>query len=70
MIHLTITAEAVTDLLTPGIMSPNKLIEGLPQGVELVNITYDAPSGMVAYFFDDGKIEITKANIKYVVQTS
>ena len=70
MIHLTITAEAVTDLLTPGIMSPNKLVEGLPQGVELVNVTYDTPSGMVTYVFDDGKTETTACNIRYVVQTS
>lgn len=69
MIKLRITGEAVTDLLTPDLMTPgSKLVEGLPKDVTLVGVGYDNNEGIVEYIFDDGKEEESVAKIKYIAE--
>ena len=65
MIHLKITSEIITDLMTPGACMPQTLVEGLPAGCELINISFDLKNRIALYVFDDGEAETTDVVLKY-----
>ena len=65
MIHLKITCEAMTDLMTPGVCVPQTLVEGLPKGCELINISFNLNEGIILYVFDDDEVETKDIRLKY-----
>lgn len=65
MIHLKITAELTTDLMTPSVCVPHKLIEGLPEGCQLINVSFNPNTGIILYVFDDGEAETVDIVLKY-----
>lgn len=56
----------MTDLMTPGICVPQKLIEGLPYDCQLINISFNLKEGMILYVFDDGEAETKDIRLKYM----
>lgn len=63
MIKVRITAEAVTDLFTPGVCNILECVKGLPRDVKLVHVQFE--DDIVLYLFEDGKMDTTDILIKY-----
>ena len=65
MIKLRISTEALTDLFTPGVLTPHKCVHGLPRNVNLVDISLEDQTAILS--FDDGKEQVTEIRVTYEV---
>lgn len=65
MIKLKISPEAMTDLFTPGVLTPHKCVHGLPRNVNLVDVSLENQT--VVLSFDDGKEQVTETRVTYEV---
>lgn len=65
MIEVKISAEALTDILTPEALVPHECVVGLPKNVILQEVIFNKETNIVKMLFDDGNSEITESNIVY-----
>lgn len=65
MIEVQMTAEAITDLLTPGMCGMHECVKGLPHGIKLIDVKINIKTFVVSYLFDDGKPGIETISIEY-----
>lgn len=63
MIIIQVSHEAVTDLMTPGVLLGTKCTKGLPRGTTLIDVIFN--DEFVEYHYDDSSRVISIRTLTY-----